>query len=59
LHASFSPNQNPLGKTFGTGAPGKMAAATNVVVGVVSDSKYRSLREAMLPIYSPIEQQSN
>lgn len=36
-----------------------MAAATDVVVGVVSDSKYRSLREAMLPIYSPIEQQSN
>jgi predicted permease len=54
------PNQNPLGKTFGTGAPGKMAAATNVVVGVAGDSKYRSLREAMLPIYySPIEQQSD
>jgi predicted permease len=54
------PNQNPLGKTFGTGAPGKMAAATHVVVGVAGDSKYRSLREAMLPIYySPIEQQSD
>jgi predicted permease len=53
-------NQNPLGKTFGTGAPGKMAVATNVVVGVASDSKYRSLREAMLPIYyTPIDQQSD
>jgi predicted permease len=50
-------NQNPLGKTFGTGVPGKMAVATNVVVGVAGDSKYRSLREAMLPIYyTPIGQ---
>jgi ABC-type antimicrobial peptide transport system permease subunit len=54
------PNQNPLGKTFGTGAPGKMAAATNVVVGVAGDSNYRSLREALLPIYySPIERRSD
>lgn len=54
------PNQNPLGKTFGTGAPGKMAAATNVVVGIAGDSKYRSLREAMLPIYyTPIEQRND
>src|SRR5258708_20845729 len=53
-------NQNPLGKTFGTGAPGKMAVATNVVVGVAGDSKYRSLREAMLPIYyTPIDQRSD
>jgi putative ABC transport system permease protein len=37
-----------------------MAAATNVVVGVAGDSKYRSLREAMLPIYYlPIEQRSD
>jgi predicted permease len=54
------PNQNPLGKAFGTGAPGRMAAATNVVVGIAGDSKYRSLREAMLPIYyTPIEQRSD
>lgn len=54
------PNQNPLGKTFGTGAPGKIAAATNVVVGVAGDSKYRSLREALLPIYyTPIEQRGD
>jgi len=53
-------NQNPLGKTFGTGTPGKMAVATNVVVGVAGDSKYRSLREAMLPIYyTPIDQRSD
>jgi predicted permease len=54
------PNEDPLGKTFGTGTPGVVAAATNVVVGVSGDSKYRSLREAMLPIfYSPIEQRTD
>jgi ABC-type antimicrobial peptide transport system permease subunit len=37
-----------------------MAVATNVVVGVAGDSKYRSLREAMLPIYyTPIDQRSD
>jgi FtsX-like permease family len=53
------PNDNPLGKTFGRGAPGEAAKATNIVVGVAGDSKYRSLREAMLPIfYGPMSAQS-
>ena len=51
-------NTDPLGKTFGMGSPGDTATAANVVVGVVADSKYRSLRESMLPIYyTPIRQQ--
>jgi ABC-type antimicrobial peptide transport system permease subunit len=54
------PNENPIGKTFGSGTPGKVASASNVVVGLAGDSKYRSLREGLLPIYySPIEQESD
>jgi hypothetical protein len=44
------PNQEPIGRTFGAGSPGEIASATNVVVGVVGDTKYRSLREH-LPRY--------
>ena len=53
---TFFPGQNPIGKTFGNGAPGETAKADNRVVGIVGDSKYRSLREPLLPIfYSPMQ----
>lgn len=53
------PNQNPIGRTFGSGAPGTIAKGTNVIVGIADDSKYRSMREGLLPIfYLPIEKQS-
>ena len=48
---TFFPGQSPLGKTFGNGTPGETAKADKIVVGVVGDSKYRSLREPLLPIY--------
>jgi predicted permease len=53
---NFFPGQNPIGKTFGSGAPGQTAGADDRVVGIVGDSKYRSLREPLLPIfYSPMQ----
>jgi predicted permease len=53
---TFFPGENPIGKTFGNGQPGETAKADNRVVGVVGDSKYRSLREPLLPIfYSPMQ----
>jgi predicted permease len=53
---TFFSGQNPIGKTFGNGRPGETAKADNRVIGVVSDSKYRSLREPLLPIYySPMQ----
>lgn len=53
---TFFPGQNPIGRTFGVGSPGQTAGADNRVVGVVGDSKYRSLRESLLPIfYSPMQ----
>lgn len=54
------PNQDPIGRSFGSGSPGEIVRASNVVVGVVGDSKYRSLREPFLPIYyDPIEQRED
>ncbi len=53
---NFFPGQNPIGKTFGSGPAGTTAGADDRVVGVVGDSKYRSLREPLLPIfYSPMQ----
>jgi predicted permease len=53
---TFFPGENSIGKTFGNGQPGETAKADNRVVGVVGDSKYRSLREPLLPIfYSPMQ----
>ena len=52
---TFFPGENPLGKSFGMGATGEVAKAGFVVIGVVGDSKYRSLREPLLPIfYTPL-----
>jgi putative ABC transport system permease protein len=53
-------NEDPIGRTFGMGGPGDVATETNVVVGLVADSKYRSLREPLLPIYyTPIDREPN
>ncbi len=45
------PHQDPVGRTFGMGSTGTILKASNVVIGIAGDSKYRSLREALLPIY--------
>lgn len=47
----FFGTESAVGKLFGQDRPGKIATAKYQVVGVVGDSKYRSLREEMLPIY--------
>lgn len=43
------PHGDPLGRTFGQ-AWKQPAGASHQIIGIVSDAKYRSLREAMLPI---------
>ena len=45
----FFPGQNPIGKVFGVGR--KWVAPQLQIIGVVNDTKYRSLREAPPPIY--------
>ena len=47
----FFPNDQPLAKLFGQGAPGEVAREMYEIVGVVSDSKYRSLRAPVIPVF--------
>ncbi len=49
----FFPSRNPLGERFGFPGAGGLATAANEIIGVVSDAKYRSLREPIPPtVYS-------
>jgi predicted permease len=45
----FFPGQSALGKTFGAKGKDGLALADQHIVGVVSDAKYRSLREEIPP----------
>jgi predicted permease len=50
----FFPGRNPIGARFGGAGPGGVAKADYEIIGVVSDAKYRSLREPVPPtVYSP------
>jgi predicted permease len=46
----FFPNTQPLGKLYGWAEPGEVAGEQYEIVGVVSDSKYRSQRAPVVPI---------
>jgi predicted permease len=51
----FFPGRNPIGELFGSPGPGGVANADDEIIGVVSDAKYRSLREPIPPtFYSPV-----
>lgn len=45
------PHDDPIGRLFGNDDEGKVAGPTYVIVGVVSNAKYRSMREPMNPIF--------
>jgi len=45
----FCPNIDPLGQRFGAGPPERVVTPMFEIVGVVSDAKYRSMREPMMP----------
>jgi predicted permease len=53
----FFPNLDPIGKRFGSAIEGSVADGGDEIVGVVSDAKYRSLREPIRPmvytLYAP------
>jgi predicted permease len=50
----FLSGRSPIGQRFGGPGPGGDATADNEIIGVVSDAKYRSLREPIPPtVYSP------
>jgi predicted permease len=51
----FFPGQNALGRLFGARGPDGLAMPQDQIVGVVSDAKYRSLREPVPPtVYSSV-----
>jgi predicted permease len=51
----FFPGKNPLGERFGFPGPSGTAKADDEIIGVVSDAKYRSLREPIPPtVYTPV-----
>jgi predicted permease len=45
----FFPGTDPIGKLVGGGSPGTVVKGNAEIVGVVSDAKYRSLREPIQP----------
>ncbi len=45
----FFADTEPIGQRFGPAAPGSIAQPIFEIAGVVSDAKYRSLREPMMP----------
>jgi predicted permease len=51
----FFPHSDPIGKRFGNGVEGAIAKGAFEIVGVVSDAKYRSLREPITPMYYTFE----
>jgi predicted permease len=49
------PDGGALGRTVGTASPGRDADARFVIAGIVSDARYRSLREPVQPtLYTPL-----
>ncbi len=51
----YFPGRNPIGGRFGFAGAGGVAKADNEIIGVVSDAKYRSLREPIPPtVYNPV-----
>jgi len=50
----FFPARNPIGQRFGMPGPGGIATGNDEIIGIVSDAKYRSLREPIPPtVYNP------
>jgi predicted permease len=50
----FFHSPNPIGARFGSAGSDRVAKPSSEVIGVVSDAKYRSLREPIPPtVYSP------
>lgn len=45
----FFPEGNAIGQTIGIASPGEIIPPSNQIVGIVSDTKYRSMREVPPP----------
>ncbi len=55
LAQSRFPAGGALGRTIGTASPGNLADSHFVIIGIVSDARYRSLREPVQPtVFGPL-----
>jgi len=52
----FFPNGSVLGKRFGSGPTG-IATGRYVIISVVSDAKYRTLREPIVPTFYTLQKE--
>ena len=51
----FFPTVEPLGRRFGSAAEGTLAKPDCEIIGVVSDAKYRSLKDPIRPMYFTLQ----
>jgi ABC-type antimicrobial peptide transport system permease subunit len=55
LARSFFSGKNPIGQRMGYAGPDGIAKGDSEIIGVISDAKYRSLREPIPPtVYNPV-----
>lgn len=53
--SQFFPGRNPIGQRYGAPGAGGIARGDSEIIGVVSDARYRSLREPIPPtVYGPV-----
>jgi putative ABC transport system permease protein len=51
----FFPNVEPIGKHFGSAAESTLANPDCEIIGVVSDAKYRSLKDSIRPMFFTLQ----
>ncbi len=54
----FFPGVNAIGRTFGNGTPGSVAPASHEIVGIVNDSRYRTMRESPPTFYELLDRET-
>jgi predicted permease len=54
----FFPGVNALGRTFGIATPGEVAPASHEIVGIVNDSRYRTMRESPPTFYDLLDEET-
>ncbi|MGA7415521.1 MAG: FtsX-like permease family protein, partial [Bryobacteraceae bacterium] len=54
----FFPGADALGRTFGIATPGEVAPASHEIVGVVADSRYRTMRESPPTFYDLLDEET-
>ena len=54
----FFPGGNAIGRTFGLGSPGTVVPASYEIVGIVNDSRYRTMRESPPTFYETLDEET-